>query len=180
VIAPSSISGIRIGSIVRAVSARVEMTQSEPPLRYTEATLLQDMLHASKLTACESEAAVLKATNGIGTARTRSEGIVDLIRNKTLVREARSVGARPVMVVLLSESGRKLERALPIELKSVALTAKWEMLCRRIERGEVPADHFLTVTRKFVAAVVEDVKKRKSAGQIATTPAGAMQNEGTV
>ena len=179
-ISPSSVARIQVGSIVRAVSARVETTQSEPPLRYTEATLLQDMLHAAKLASCESEAAVLTATNGIGTARTRSEGIVDLIRNRTLVREARNVGGRTVTVVSLSESGRKLERALPIELKSVALTAKWEMLCRRIERGEVPADHFLTVTRKFVAAVVEDVKKRKPAGKVATTPPGAMQNQDTV
>jgi DNA topoisomerase IA len=76
----------------------------------------------------------------------------------------------------MTEAGRKLEAALPAELKSVGLTAKWEMLCRRIERGEVTAENFLTVIRKFVVAVVADAKKRKASGQIATTPARVRQN----
>lgn len=170
------ISAIRIGTIVGAVSARVEVTQSEPPPSYTEAGLLEDMLLAARHAASPADAAVLEATNGIGTARTRSEGIIDLIRNKSLVRETRTVGGRPTTVVVLTEAGRKLEAALPAELKSVGLTAKWEMLCRRIERGEVTAENFLVVIRKFVAAVVADAKKRKASGRVATTPARVRQN----
>lgn len=161
---PLNISKVRVGAIVGAVSARVEVTQSAPPPRYTEASLLEDMLFASRHAQSTADVAVLEATNGIGTARTRSEGIVDLIRNKSLARESRVVGGRQTTVVVMTEAGKKLEAALPAELKSVGLTAKWEMLCRRIERGEVTAESFLVVIRKFVAAVVADVKKRKTAG----------------
>lgn len=127
---PVNISEIRVGVIIGAVSARVDVTQSKPPPRYTEASLLGDMLFASRHAKNEADAVVLDATNGIGTARTRSEGIVDLVRNKSLVRELGAVEGRPATVVLLTEAGAMLEAALPAELKSVGLTAKWEMLCR--------------------------------------------------
>jgi len=158
---PLNISKVRVGAIVGAVSARVEMTQSPPPPSYTESTLLEDMLFASRHTQNPVDVAVLEATNGIGTARTRSEGIIDLIRNKSLAREQRIVDGRQITVVVMTDAGKKLESALPAELKSVGLTAKWEMLCRRIERGEVTAENFLAVIRKFVAAVVADVKVKK-------------------
>lgn len=161
---PLSISKVRVGAIVGAVAARVEVTQNSPPPIYTEASLLEDMLFASRHAVNSADVAVLEATNGIGTARTRSEGIVDLIRNKSLARESRVVSGRQATVVVMTETGRKLESALPAELKNVGLTAKWEMLCRRIERGEVTAESFLAVIRKFVAAVVADVKKRKANG----------------
>lgn len=192
---PIDISKVKVGAIVRAVSARVETTQSEPPLRYTEASLLDDMLHAARHAGSEADAAVLNATNGIGTARTRSESIVDLIRNKSLVRETDNClinskpGSRHVanvslrkstQVVKLTEAGRKLEAALPPELKNVGLTAKWEMLCRRIERGEITAEQFLSVVRKFVTAVVEDVRRRKKVVPGATTSEQVTQNQHTV
>lgn len=161
---PLDISKVRVGAIIGAVSARVEVTQSLPPPSYTEASLLEDMLFAARHAQTPADAAVLEATNGIGTARTRSEGIIDLIRNKSLARESRVINGRQTTVVVITEAGKKLEAALPAELKSVGLTAKWEMLCRRIERGEVSAESFLTVIRKFVAAVVADVKKRKAVG----------------
>ena len=173
---PLNISKVRVGGVVGAVSARVEVTQSAPPASYTEASLLEDMLFAARHAQSAADAAVLEATNGIGTARTRSEGIIDLIRNKSMARETRVVGGRQKMVVVMTDAGRKLESALPAELKSVGLTAKWEMLCRRIERGEITAESFLVVIRKFVVAVVADAKKRKASGQGATTPARFRQD----
>lgn len=173
---PLNISSVRVGAIVGAVSARIEVTQSSPPPNYTEASLLEDMLFAAKHAQNPADKAVLEATNGIGTARTRSEGIIDLVRNKSLARETRVVDGRQTTVVVMTDAGRRLEAALPAELKSVGLTAKWEMLCRRIERGEVTAESFLIVIRKFVAAVVADAKKRKASGLIATTPASVRQN----
>lgn len=173
---PLNISSVRVGAIVGAVSARIEVTQSSPPPSYTEASLLEDMLFAARHAQNPADKAVLEATNGIGTARTRSEGIIDLVRNKSLARETRVVDGRQTTVVVMTDAGRKLEAALPAELKSVGLTAKWEMLCRRIERGEVTAESFLIVIRKFVAAVVADAKKRKASGLVATTPASVRQN----
>jgi DNA topoisomerase-3 len=170
------ISGVRVGAIVGAVAARVDVTQDEPPPCHTDASLLEDMLLAARHAENPADAAVLEATNGIGTARTRSEGIIDLIRNKSLARETRLVAGRQTTVVVMTEAGRRLEAALPVELKSVGLTAKWEMLCRRIERGEVTAESFIAVIRRFVAAVVADAKKRKASGRVATTPASVRQN----
>lgn len=175
-----NVNAIRVGTVVRGVSARVETTHSAPPPFYTDATLLADMLGAAAYAANEGEAAVLEATNGIGTARTRSEGIMDLIKNGSVLVEDALVSGRRTKILKLSEAGARLEAALPHELKSVGLTAKWEMLCRRIERGEVKAQDFLAVIRKFVTSVVDDVKKRKSLGIRATTPPAASQNNHTV
>jgi DNA topoisomerase III len=174
------LAGIRVGAFVRAVSARVVVTESDAPKRYTEADLLDDMLNAERHAMSESDAAVLRATNGIGTARTRSEGIVDLLQNQSLTRMTVTVDGMRRVEVALTEAGSRLEGALPAELKSVGLTAKWEMLCRRIERGELDPEHFRTVIRKFVTAVVADVRRRKKLQKSATTPPGAGQNQVSV
>jgi DNA topoisomerase IA len=119
------ISRVRVGAIVGAVSARVEVTQDSPPHSHTEASLLEDMLLAARHADNPADAAVLEATNGIGTARTRSEGIIDLIRNKSLVRETRVVAGRETTVVVMTEAGRKLEAALPAEVRSLRRVSWW-------------------------------------------------------
>jgi DNA topoisomerase III len=177
---PLDLAGVRVGAFVRAVSARVVVTQSEPPQRYTEADLLEDMLQAERHAVSVADAAVLRATNGIGTARTRSEGIVDLLRNDSLARLSTSINGVRRTEVVLTEAGSRLEGALPAELKSVGLTAKWEMLCRQIERGELNPEHFRVVIRKFVTAVVADVRRRKNLRTGATTSQKSGQNEQSV
>lgn len=177
---PLDLSGVRVGAFVRAVSARVTVSQSEPPQRYTEADLLEDMLLAERHAMSESDAAVLRATNGIGTARTRSEAIVDLLRNGSLARMTTSKDGTRRAEVVLTASGSRLEGALPAELKSVGLTAKWEMLCRQIELGELAPEHFRAVIRKFVTAVVSDVRRRKNPAASATAPVQTGQNEYSV
>lgn len=174
---PLDLSGVRVGAFVRAVSARVVMTQSDPPQRYTEADLLEDMLLAERHAMSEADAVVLRATKGIGTARTRSEGIVDLLRNESLVRLETKVNGVRRSEVALTAAGSRLEGALPAELKSVGLTAKWEMLCRQIELGELAPEHFRTVIRKFVTAVVADVRRRKKLASSATASDRTGQNK---
>lgn len=163
---PVDIRNVKVGAFVNAVSARVEVTHSTPPAPYNEATLLDDMLHASRYAETEADAVILGMTNGIGTARTRSESILDLIRNGTLERQA-AAGASSLR---LSAAGKKLVGALPPELKSVALTAKWEILLRQVERGQLPKEDFARRNQVFVGLVVKDVKERKIASDGATTP----------
>lgn len=172
------ISHIRIGGIARAASARIEITESEPPPLYNEATLLDDMLNAYRHAATPADEVVLRATNGIGTARTRSECILDLIRNKSLLRAERDGKALPAL--RLSAAGLALECALPPELKSVGLTAKWEVLLRKVERGELPGSEFKRRNDIFVGLVVKEAKRQKEMQQSATTPSALAENQHTV
>lgn len=172
------IAQIRVGGIARAASARIEVSESVPPAFYNEATLLEDMLNAHRHAESEADETVLRATNGIGTARTRSEGIVDLIRNNSLIRTAGA--GRTLPALSLSDAGRALVRALPAELKSVGLTAKWELLLRRVERGQVPASEFKRRNEIFVGLVVKEAKRQKELQESATTPSAVAENQHTV
>lgn len=145
--------------IVKAASARVSAEKTEPPSYYTEASLLEDMVNAHKYATNEDDRAALKATNGIGTARTRGEVIKELIASKFLVREGK--GKRQVLKD--SQAGRILTKIAPAAMKSVSMTAKWEMLFSKIEHGQLPPEQFKAVIRKFIQAIVDSARQQKQA-----------------
>jgi len=60
-----------IGQVVGVASARVEGARTEPPERYTEQSLLEDMTSAHKFAPDANERAVLSEISGLGTSRTR-------------------------------------------------------------------------------------------------------------
>lgn len=174
-----SLTNVKVGAIARAASARVEITRSEPPAAYNDATLLDDMLNAGRHAESAADEAVLVATNGIGTARTRSESIQDLVKNGALARVARP-GTKSGSTLVLSDAGRRLVNALPPELRSVGLTAKWEILLRKVERGEISRELFRERNDMFVSLVVKEAQRQKQKQQSATTPTTVAQNQNTV
>lgn len=154
-----NITAYQVGTIVNAASARVAAEKTSPPAYYTEATLLEDMVNAYKYAPTEQDREALKATNGIGTARTRGEAIKELINSKFLYRD----GKGKKQVVKDSPAGRMLTKIAPAAMKSVAMTAKWEMLFSKIEKGELAADQFQSVIRKFISAIIDSARKQKEA-----------------
>ena len=121
-----------VGKVVRAVSARCEEKFTSPPERYTEDSLVADMLNAHKFAKSEQERAVLKETEGLGTSRTREPTITNLIRRGMLVSKKK--GKR--YEVTSSSSARSFVGMLPGALTEVGTTAKWEVAFKMVERGK--------------------------------------------
>lgn len=122
------------------VSAKCSMTakKTEPPKRYTEKTLLAAMISAGKSLEDDElrEFMAKESIDGIGTVATRA-GIVE-----TLI--ARGVAARDGKSIVSTPKGRELIRIIPVEdVKSAAMTAKYERKLNLIVKGEQNPEKFL-------------------------------------
>ncbi len=123
--------------------------QTNPPARFTEATLLSAMEGAGKFLDDDELADALKE-KGLGTPATRAATIEHLIKEKYLNREGTEL--RPS---LKAEDLMQFLQAAGVEiLTSPALTGEWEQKLRLIEEGKFSRDSFMNeisaLTRDFV------------------------------
>lgn len=120
----------------KIVSCQMEEKETKPPLRYTKATLNEDMTRIAKYVDDPEIKKLLlskdrdkKGENGsIGTSATRSSIIDGLIEKKYLAEDGKRLISTPL--------GRELYRILPDEIKRPDLTAKWWAIQEDIKSGE--------------------------------------------
>ena len=135
----------------RAVESLRKETQ--PPRRFTEASLLAAMETAGK----EIEDAELREAmkdSGIGTPATRASTIELLIGREYIEREGRALHA--------TEKGIQVIRLLGAHpLTSPELTGNWEHRLGLIERGEDSRPDFMRDIAKFTTETVAELDKLK-------------------
>lgn len=131
----------------------VEKT-TQPPKPYTEATLLRAMETAGK-TVDNDELRDAMKENGIGRPSTRAAIIEKLFQRKYIERERKSI--RPTAV-----GTRLIHTIISPLLKSAELTGLWEKKLREIERGDYPAQEFLTELKQMTTQVVSEVQTDRS------------------
>lgn len=149
------IQKLSVGTIVGAASAKILEFQDECPKLYSDAELLDAMINAHQFADNEQDRASLLHTNGIGTAATRSDVINELVSCKYIVIE-KSRGRDGIRnEISITELGVRVDKVTPFELKSVSVTAKWELLFSKIEKGKIEPNKFGVVIRKFVTSLVE-------------------------
>lgn len=102
--------------------------QTQPPKRYTEALLLEDMSNIQKYVTEERLRRILKETSGIGTQATRAS-IIETLKRRTFLRVEKKH-------LISTESARALIAALPPALSDAGLTAVWEDYLESIAKGE--------------------------------------------
>ena len=118
----------------RARSASLEK-ETQPPRRYSDASLLGAMETAGRLVEDDEMREAMKES-GIGTPATRSSIIERLIDVGYIERDARSLVA--------TEKGLNVIRLLGEHpLTSPSLTGDWENRLGKIERGEEPRKRFM-------------------------------------
>lgn len=149
----------QVGQVVSAVAAKYEAKVTTPPSAYTEDTLLDDMLMAYKFAKSEGDRSILKATEGLGTSRTRIPTISNLIKRKLLV----SVKKGKRHELHASEMARRLVASLPPSLVDVAMTAKWELAFNMIEKGQVDWCAVVDKQYQFVDHVVDLARQQAKA-----------------
>jgi DNA topoisomerase-3 len=132
-------------------------TQTKPPARFTEATLLTAMEGAGKLVEDEELRDAMKE-RGLGTPATRAVIIEKLIAEEYVLRNQRELQPTPKAFALLT-----LLRGLEIpELTSPELTGEWEYKLKEMEHGKLSRPQFMEGIADMTRHIVERAKAHES------------------
>jgi DNA topoisomerase-3 len=133
----------------------IDVTQSEtkPPARFNEATLLSAMEGAGKLVEDEELREAMRE-KGLGTPATRSAIIEGLIHDGYLARERRDLIVTAKGMALIT-----LLRGIGVtDLCSPEMTGEWEYQLKRMEKGAMKRKEFMAHIKTFTREIVEKTK----------------------
>jgi DNA topoisomerase-3 len=143
---------IENGEKVHSLKVEVRATQTKPPARFTEATLLSAMEGAGKLVEDE-ELREAMGEKGLGTPATRAQVIEGLIYEDYVHRNGRELQPTPKASSLLFA----LRHFGINELSSPELTGNWEFKLKQMEHGKLPRsefmNHIVDLTREMVSRI---------------------------
>ena len=142
---------LRQGDRLTVQSARANPGKTAPPKRYTEATLLTAMEHPAAQVQDRDQGRILEETGGLGTPATRADIIEKLFSAFYIERRGKELcpTSKGVQVVGLA----------PAELRSAALTARWEKRLGDIAQGREKEDVFVAEMRRFASRLVSEVRQ---------------------
>ncbi|HUL94258.1 MAG TPA: DNA topoisomerase III [Burkholderiales bacterium] len=147
-----SLVAIKNGEKVRTKEVDVRASQTKPPARFTEATLLSAMEGAGKLIEDE-ELREAMSEKGLGTPATRAQIIEGLIFEDYVHRVGRDLHPTPKASSLLFA----LRHFGVTELCSPELTGNWEFRLKQMEHGDLPRsafmDHIVDLTSEMVSRI---------------------------
>jgi DNA topoisomerase III len=131
----------------------VKGSQTRPPARFTEATLLGAMEGAGKLVE-DDELREAMSERGLGTPATRAATIEGLIYEDYLHRSGRELVATAKAFSLM----QLLDGLGVNELTKPEMTGDWEYQLKNMERGQLPRDQFMGEIRRFTEEIVRKAK----------------------
>jgi DNA topoisomerase-3 len=123
------------GEAVRVEEIIAVAKKTEPPKRFTDATLLQAMTGIAAFVTDPKIREILRATDGIGTPATQAAIIETLYDRAFIARQGRHLVSTPI--------GRSLVQILPPIATTPDMTALWEAAMKKIASGQMPLDAFL-------------------------------------
>jgi DNA topoisomerase III len=137
----------------RVIDVEVTGSETKPPARFTEATLLSAMEGAGKLVEDEELRDAMRA-KGLGTPATRSAIIEGLIHDGYVLRQGRDLIVTAKGLALIT-----LLRGIGVsELCSPEMTGEWEYKLKRMEKGEMRRREFMNHISEFTREIVEKAK----------------------
>lgn len=138
---------------VNTLKIDIAATQTKPPPRYNEATLLSAMEGAGKLVEDE-ELREAMSQKGLGTPATRATIIEGLINEKYIIRNLRELQPTAKAFSLIT-----LLRGLGVsELSSPELTGDWEFKLKQMERGQLARPEFMREIQEMTRQIVQKAK----------------------
>jgi DNA topoisomerase-3 len=171
-----TLPAISAGEAVPVVEVKDQASQTKPPPRYTEATLLSAMEGAGKLVEDDELRAAMEA-KGLGTPATRAAIIEGLIREEYVNRDGRELVPTPKAFSLLFA----LHMLHLVELASPELTGEWEHKLKLIEAGKLTREEFMKQINALVKKVVTIIKTGEIPDVVyATVPAPCPKCGGVV
>jgi DNA topoisomerase III len=139
---------------VATIDVEVKQSQTKPPPRFTEATLLGAMEGAGKLVDDE-ELREAMSERGLGTPATRAAIIEGLINENYLYRNQRELVATAKAFSLM----QLLDGLGVNELTRPEMTGDWEFQLKKMERGLLPREEFMGEIRRFTEEIVTKAKR---------------------
>lgn len=157
---------VRPDEQVRTESVDVKAMQTQPPARFTEATLLAAMESAGKLVDDDELRAVMKQL-GLGTPATRASIIEGLLHDKDgkgqpkepyIRREGKEQHLVPTgkgmgLIAFLKSNGIEF-------LTSPRMTGEWEQKLRQMEKGQYRRDAFMSEIASTTRRMIDAIKER--------------------
>jgi DNA topoisomerase-3 len=147
------LAAVQPGERVVAEEIDLNATETRPPPRYSEATLLSAMEGAGKMVDDEDLKAAMEG-RGLGTPATRAQIIENLIKEHYINREGRELHPTAKafsLMILLNGLG------IP-ELTAPELTGEWEHKLARMERGKLSREDFMKEIAAMTQLIVDRAK----------------------
>jgi DNA topoisomerase-3 len=149
-----------------AKDVEVKAKATQPPPRFSEATLLTAMEGAGKLIDDE-ELREAMSERGLGTPATRAATIEGLLAEEYLHRNGRELQPTAKAFSLLFA----LEQLKVDEIRSPELTGEWEFKLKEMEHGRLKRDEFMAHITQQTQLMVERIKT----GEFADPDFGTLQ-----
>ncbi|MFC7441558.1 DNA topoisomerase III [Laceyella putida] len=127
--------------------------ETQPPEPFTEGSLLAAMENPVKYMGNERKDLIktMGETGGLGTVATRADIIEKLFDSFLIEKRGKHIH--------ITSKGKQLLDLVPEELKSPALTAKWEQKLGLIAKGKLNKASFIGEMRSYAKAVVREIKE---------------------
>ena len=144
---------ISAGETARVDAIEIKESETKPPARFNEATLLSAMEGAGKMVDDEELRDAMRE-KGLGTTATRAATIEGLIFEGYVERKARDLIATSKGISLIT----LLRNVRAETLCKPEMTGEWEFKLRQMERGQLSRDVFMQQIRGLTREIVEKVK----------------------
>ena len=144
-----SIPELTKGQIVKINELKLVASQTKPPSRYTEATLLTAMENPGKFIEDEELRDSIKS-GGLGTPATRADIIEKLIRGYYVERSGKSM--------VPTAKAFELIKLVPESLKYPKLTAEWERRLGKIAEGKEDKGKFISDIKHTTIELIKKIK----------------------
>ena len=141
--------GLAVGQAQRVLDVRSEEKQTRPPRRFTEGSLLTAMETAGKALDDEELAEAMREC-GLGTPATRAATIETLLDRGYIEREKKALRA--------TAKGLELIAAVHPDVRSPALTGRFEAKLKSIEQGGLSLAAFMREIEAFVIELVRQLR----------------------
>lgn len=152
---------------VDIVQSKILEKQTNPPKRYTQASLIRDMTSIAKYVKDKEIKEILKkkdkgkkGENGsIGTSATRSQIVETLLKRGYVEMKGRQI--------ISTQLGREFYHILPDEMKGADLTAKWWLIQEDIKEGKAEVKTLVqSVLDAFCPHLTKDYSRIKVHAQV--------------
>jgi DNA topoisomerase-3 len=149
----ANVCAITPGETARTEAVELRESETKPPPRFNESTLLSAMEGAGRLVDDE-ELREAMSQRGLGTPATRAQIIEGLIGDGYLLRQGRDIITTSKGLALIT-----LLRGLGVQaLTSPEMTGEWEHKLKSMERGGMPRPQFMDEIRAFTIDIVDKAK----------------------
>lgn len=137
--------GLNQGDSVNIQALDIVKKQTQPPRRFTEASLLTAMETAGRQLEDKELSEAMRET-GLGTPATRAEIIETLLKREYIIRQGKSLCA--------TDKGIQLIDIVHEDVKSPQMTGQWEARLKNIQSGSDQLGHFMQDIERYIQDVV--------------------------